>query len=46
MKYLVATLVLHLIYGAIIGWGNAAWTVAEEGRGAASQENVRQAVNP
>jgi len=30
MKYLVATLVLHLIYGGIIGWGNAAWTVAED----------------
>lgn len=25
VKYVVATLVLHVIYGAIIGWGNPAW---------------------
>lgn len=25
VKYLGATLLLHLIYGAIIGWGNPAW---------------------
>jgi len=25
VKYVGATLVLHLIYGTIIGWGNAAW---------------------
>jgi hypothetical protein len=24
-KYLIMTLVLHLIYGGIIGWGNASW---------------------
>lgn len=28
VKYMGATLVLHLIYGAIIGAGNARWTVA------------------
>jgi len=25
-KYLISTLLLHLIFGAIIGWGNAKWT--------------------
>lgn len=24
-KYLIVTLILHLIYGSIIGWGNKAW---------------------
>jgi hypothetical protein len=28
-KYIIATLVLHLIYGTVIGWGNARWTGAE-----------------
>jgi hypothetical protein len=28
VKYVVATLLLHLIYGAVIGKGNEAWTVA------------------
>jgi hypothetical protein len=28
VKYVVLTLVLHLVYGAIIGPGNAAWTLA------------------
>ncbi len=26
-KYMVATLVLHLLYGITIGWVNAGWTV-------------------
>lgn len=29
VKYVVVTFVLHLIYGGIIGSGNAAWTVAD-----------------
>ena len=41
VKYVVATLVLHLIYGGIIGGGNAAWTVADTGN--AARNSVRQA---
>lgn len=43
VKYVGATLVLHLIYGGIIGWGNATWTV--DAHRAATQGEVRQAVN-
>ncbi len=28
-KYLIATFVLHLIYGTIIGWFNKIWSVAD-----------------
>lgn len=30
VKYVVLTLVLHLVYGSIIGAGNAVWTAAPE----------------
>lgn len=29
-KYLILTLVLHLIYGTIIGWGNRKWILEKE----------------
>lgn len=44
-KYVLMTLVLHLIYGAIIGWINSRWVifgqeVASEIRNAASEDMV------
>jgi hypothetical protein len=37
VKYVASTAVLHLVYGAVVGWGNARWTVrASERTGASS----------
>jgi hypothetical protein len=30
MKFIMITLLLHLIYGAVIGWGNRQWVVNTE----------------
>ena len=28
-KYLISTLILHLVFGAVIGWGDAKWITSE-----------------
>lgn len=45
LRYMLSTLVLHLVYGAIIGWMNGSWItfggdVAEEIREASREDDI------
>lgn len=47
LKYIIVTLVLHLIYGSVIGWMNSVWinfgdSVAEEIRSAAEEDRIME----